>query len=79
MTKITVNKKAVESLKSIKKKNENFSDVINRMSKLQIFEYCGSLSEESAKKIKENRKELNKSFKSRLNRTKHALRHLRNN
>lgn len=63
---ISISDEAYERLKSIKKPNESFTDVINRLTgRRSILELVGVLSKEEGKEIKQRIKEMRKKSRER--------------
>jgi predicted CopG family antitoxin len=68
---ITISEEAYRRLKSKKKKNESFTDVINRITRERpLSEIAGILSEKEADKLKKHVKDRRKETRIRINKIK---------
>ncbi|MGD2250718.1 MAG: antitoxin VapB family protein [Candidatus Methanofastidiosia archaeon] len=65
---ITISEEAYRRLKSKKKKNESFTDVINRITRERpLSEIAGILSEEEADSLEKHVKDRRRKTRSRIN------------
>jgi len=78
-TNISITEDAYARLASLRKGNESFSDIINRITgKKRLLDYAGILSKESADRIEQHIKESRRRFqKDSRRRLKRIIRELR--